>query len=524
MTLRRRLSRAMNPSPGVPTVGSPAVDGAVGGQRKAPRKPPRKNWRSRPPNVTGRGALIDEPGLRLAIVCIVKNEADYLEEWLCFHFALGVDHVFLYDNGSTDGTFELLETYANHGLVTIVNWPLPGGQLGAYNHALRFFGPSVDWLAFVDVDEFIVPVKDDDIPTILARYPEAADLRMPRAEFGFSGHRTQPVGLVIEAYADIANTDGRDASKGPRVKTALQPSGISSVDIHSSTVADALPQLSDGSTVDAPRETVEPSELMEVVQVNHYYTRSWEEFEAKRFRGSATGRLPRPGLPFDLATIRVDTKAQRFAPQTRAMMERIHSLAPKPFLYGSQLGLSHFPVPNDLGRFAEFAIVNMSAGFEEAERGPAFRLKNHYPAVGFVGDLGTTEYEASPGCLSSSDHARALADHVRGEVCTTSEATEVVLESGSASLSLDVSAPGQRRRYALGFVISTDAPLRLSAQNKRHDGSTGASVSAELTTDSTWAGVLDLDERPHPVERVDVSFSGAGTTVRVLDLFLLSYG
>ncbi len=514
----------MNRNADVPAAANPTATGAAGAQIKAPRRPPRKNWRSRPPNVTGRGALIDEPGLRLAIVCIVKNEADYLEEWLCFHFALGVDHVFLYDNGSTDGTFELLEPYANHGLVTIVNWPLPGGQLGAYNHALRFFGPSVAWLAFVDVDEFIVPIHDDDIPSILARYPEAADLRMPRAEFGFSGHRTQPQGLVIEAYTDIANTDGRDPAKGPRVKTALQPSGISSVDIHSATVAERLPQRTDGSSVEAPRESVMPTELMDVVQVNHYYTRSWEEFEAKRFRGSAAGRLPRPGLPFDLSTIRVDTKAQRFAPRTRAMMERIHSLAPKPFLYGSQLGLSHFPVPNDLGRFAEFAIVNLAAGFEEAQRGPAFRLKNHYAAVGFVGDLGTTEYEASPRCLSSSDHVRALADHVRGDVCTTRDPAELGLAEGSASMPLVISASGQRRRYAVGFVISTDAPLRLSAQNKRHDGSTGASVSAELTTASTWAGVIDLDERPHLVERVDVSFSGAGSAFRVLDLFLLSYG
>ncbi len=474
--------------------------------------------------MAGRGALIDDPGLRLAIVCIVKNEADYLEEWLCFHFALGVDHVFLYDNGSTDGTFELLERYANHGLVTIVDWPLPGGQLGAYNHALRFFGPSVDWLAFVDVDEFIVPVSDDDIPSILSRYPEAADLRMPRAEFGFSGHRTQPDGLVIEAYTQIANTDGRDAEKGPRVKTALQPSGISSVDIHSATVADRLPQRSDGATIEAPRETVMPTELMDVVQVNHYYTRSWEEFEAKRFRGSAAGRLPRPGLPFDLPTIRVDTKAQRFAPRTRAMVERVHSLAPKPFLYGSQLGLAHFPIPNDLGRFAEFAIVNLAAGFDEAQRGPAFRLKNHYSAVGFVGDLGTTDYDATPGCLSSSDHVRALADHLRGEVGTTSEATELVLKGGAASLSLVASATDQRRRYALGLVLAADAPLRLSAQTGRHDGSASAPVSTDLTTASTWAGVVELDERPHLVERVDVSFSGGGTTVRVLDLFLLSYG
>ncbi len=54
---------------------------------------------------------------------------------------------------------------------------------------LRFYGPSVEWLAFIDVDEFIVPLVDDDIPTLLARWPEAADVRVPRVDFGFSGQR-----------------------------------------------------------------------------------------------------------------------------------------------------------------------------------------------------------------------------------------------------------------------------------------------------------------------------------------------
>ena len=73
--------------------------------------------------------------------------------------------------------------------MTLVHWPLPGGQIDAYSHALRFYGPSVEWLAFFDVDEFVVPLVDDDIPTLLARWPEAADVRVPRVDFGFSGHR-----------------------------------------------------------------------------------------------------------------------------------------------------------------------------------------------------------------------------------------------------------------------------------------------------------------------------------------------
>ena len=95
------------------------------------------------------------------------------------------------------------------------------------------------WLAFVDVDEFVVPLVDDDIPTLLTRWPDAADIRMPRVDFGFSGQRTPPGGLTIEAYTEVADVFGRDPAKPPRVKTVLQPRAVSAMGIHTATVADA---------------------------------------------------------------------------------------------------------------------------------------------------------------------------------------------------------------------------------------------------------------------------------------------
>ena len=100
----------------------------------------------------------------------------------------------------------------------------------------------------------------------------------------------------------------------------------------------------------------------DLAQVNHYYTRSFEEFEAKRFRGSATGRLPRPAIPFDLPVLREDVSARRFAARTVATMARIRSLAPQPSRYGSELRLSQFPRSNDLGLFTEFAVANTVGG------------------------------------------------------------------------------------------------------------------------------------------------------------------
>ena len=268
--------------------------------------------RAKPPNVLGRGPLLDSPGFGVVIVCIVKNEADYLEEWIAYHVALGVDHFIVYDNGSTDSSAALLERYQNHGLVTRIDWPLGGGQLAAYNHALRFFGRVARWLAYYDVDEYLVPLADDDIPSFLARFPDVAVVRVPRFEFGYSGHRTPPPSLAIDAYTQVANVLDLDPDLPPRVKSIVRPEAISAVDIHLAFPADVTPP-------GLPTGTAE-DEVRGLAQLNHYYTRSFEEFEAKRTRGSATGRIDRPAVPFDLPTIETSTAARRFSARTQASL------------------------------------------------------------------------------------------------------------------------------------------------------------------------------------------------------------
>ena len=85
-----------------------------------------------------------------------------------------------------------------------------------------------------------------------------------------------------------------------------------------------------------PTRTVE-TEVTGLAQLNHYYTRSFEEFEAKRQRGSATGRIARPAVPFDLPTLETDASASRYSERTTATIERLRSLEPRPYAYGSQL-------------------------------------------------------------------------------------------------------------------------------------------------------------------------------------------
>ncbi|MEA2026263.1 MAG: glycosyltransferase family 92 protein [Chloroflexota bacterium] len=476
----------------------------------------RKRHRATPPNVIGKGPLLSAPGLGLGVVVIIRDEAPYLTEWLAYHHALGVQHFFIYDNGSTDELHEVIEPWVNHGLVTLAHWPLPGGQIDAYSHALRFYGPSVDWLAYFDVDEFVVPLVDDDIPTLLARWPDAADVRIPRVDFGFSGHRTPPGELAIEAYTEVADVFGRDPSKAPRVKTVLQPRGISAVGIHTATVADA-PLSADGQPV--PTETVGKA-CWDYAQLNHYYTRSLEEFEDKRFRGSATGRIARPAIPFDLPPLRVDTSAQRFAERTRAMIERIGSLAPSPYRYGSELALTQFPRFNDLGLFSEFAIANTVMEEPAPRREPALRIENRYSGIGFVGVVSGYDHQVTEGELSASMHLAPLLERCRGRLVATLPDGRV----GDGEVLFDIDAAGERRVYAVGFVVTSPVQARLGAELVRTDGTSSETIDVKLDAGSTYAGVVELDASPDLVSGVTLHLPSVEGGAILHDLFVISYG
>lgn len=114
---------------------------------------------------------------RLAICAIFKNEAAWLKEWVCYHHhVLGVEHFYLYNNESADGYLEVLEPFIEEGIVEVIDWdskdpdhlasgafmdaPWSATQLGAYNNCLqkRALGKA-KWVAMIDIDEFIVPVK-----------------------------------------------------------------------------------------------------------------------------------------------------------------------------------------------------------------------------------------------------------------------------------------------------------------------------------------------------------------------------
>ncbi len=495
-----------------------------------------KMRRAKPPNVVGRGPLLGGAGFGVMVVAIVKNEAAYLEEWLAYHIALGVDHFVVYDNGSTDHSAQLLERYINHGYVTYIDWPMRAGQLSAYNHSLRMFGATTEWIGYYDPDEYLVPLQDDDIPSFLARFKDKATVRIPRYEFGYCGHRAPPHGLTIDAYTQVANVLDLDPDLPPRVKSFVQPGAVSAVGVHLAFAAD-VPEP------DAPTETAEV-EVRGLAQLNHYYTRSFEEFEAKRFGGSATGRPARPAVPWDLPTLATDMTAQRFSEVTQATIERLHRLDPRPYNYGSQLAIEYFPRPNNLFRFGEYAVANLAAGLDEPERFATVRVKNLYRGVGLVTDLSDYDFSPARDAFTDSAHAQALVDHLGGHVATSLardgelpmmaiEGTLAIpdvgparldLPGGSAEVTLQLPSEETLRCYTLAFLFGSEAMVRVEAVVTRRDGKGGDPVRLKLPASGSVVGVVEVEPLPQHGAAMRLRFESEGGQLDVYDLFVIAYG
>ncbi len=112
---------------------------------------------------------------RLAAATLFHNEGRYLHEWVEYHRLVGVEHFWLHDDASTDGSREVLAPYVDEGTVEIVDWPIPtpanfiGTQVEAQRDALRRATGRAKWLALIDIDEYLLPREDDTVAACLER-------------------------------------------------------------------------------------------------------------------------------------------------------------------------------------------------------------------------------------------------------------------------------------------------------------------------------------------------------------------
>lgn len=228
---------------------------------------------------------------KVSICGIFRNEAPYMREWIEFHKLAGVDHFYLYNNFSNDDYSEVLAPYIENGDVTLTEWPIQYGQIAAYRECIAKYRHETQWIGFIDLDEFVVPKETDNIYDFLSRFSRRSAVLIYWKMFGSSGNmRRDTKRLITEDFTvcwpkycelgkcfyntsfDFARQSKRNGALMHLLYGTVKGIILPPVDIFDRPVI-----------MDVYRVPIRAFPI----QINHYHTKSWEEYKVKLARKSA---------------------------------------------------------------------------------------------------------------------------------------------------------------------------------------------------------------------------------------------
>lgn len=208
--------------------------------------------------------------MKVALVCIAKNEDHYIQEWVDYNLKLGFDHIFIYMND--------WRTDIEHPQVTKIEFDGLDRQRDAYANWTVNYRKNYDWAAFFDVDEFLVLKQHKTIQDFILNYNTFPAIAINWYLFGNNGHTE----VIDNQYSLIKRFTKRGAQMNHHVKTILNCEHDVKMDVHNPFGLAAVSTngvFFHGPFNDRTDDTV--------AQLNHYFCKTKEEFIKKCERGRA---------------------------------------------------------------------------------------------------------------------------------------------------------------------------------------------------------------------------------------------
>lgn len=219
-----------------------------------------------------------------SICLLAKNENDYINEWLEWHInKLKFDHIYIYDNESDIPLEESIEDkYKDY--ITFTKWTKDDYksvmQNDCYLHFLNNYGKENMWTAFIDADEFIRLIEDDDINSFLSNYEDCNGIFVEWLMYNANGQYKKTDGLVRDRFTTYSEYkhfrfNGKSIIKPDKFDMMFAHYPVSNS--NGCDIVYSNKKQIDKRKNDAP---------LDKIVIDHYFTKSYEEWCEKIARGS----------------------------------------------------------------------------------------------------------------------------------------------------------------------------------------------------------------------------------------------
>ena len=197
------------------------------------------------------------------ICVIVKDEHQYIEEWVDYNLKLGFDKIFIFEDSNSKSHKDVLSNYKD--FVEIKSYDelnLKDPNFGGSKHQIALFTWFIknhnyknEWCAFIDPDEYIVFKDNYTLDQIIEKYKYTPGIYLNWVIYGANGHIKRPEGSVMDNYTTLC-----DQWIQPKFKLKSF--------------------INFNHYCGKPFDVHKAPGLVECtnVQLNHYFTKSWEDW------------------------------------------------------------------------------------------------------------------------------------------------------------------------------------------------------------------------------------------------------
>lgn len=224
--------------------------------------------------------------MKIGICLITKNcYGPYLSDWLQYHTDLGVDVFYIYDNESDPPVVSKVGMQLMDFNAHIIGIQGEVAQIPSYMHCIENIKNGTlepcDMLAFIDDDEFIF-CENGDLKKTLEPYQKYSGLGINWLLYGSNGLKTKTPMSQRKKFTTHVPSE-YDVNR--HIKSIVNPLKVAGFrEPHSCFYTDGHCVDVNFNHVDGPF-TSHP--IHHTIWLNHYWSRSEEEFRNKIERGRA---------------------------------------------------------------------------------------------------------------------------------------------------------------------------------------------------------------------------------------------